>query len=226
MPSTSEPIVQHLRQEFDTLLAYITGPEAGAQTAYTVEVTLFQQLLALGATLLRLFFVTRAAERPAAPVPAPGGPPLTYHDCRPITYYSILGKVRFARHYCAAPGHPGCCPLDVALSLPERGYSDLLREWAAFGTTDASSRESQTGLERILGRKLSLQAIETGVLEDATDVTAFDAQPPAPDTALPLGPILVVQADGKGVPQAQGLAAVPASAWAKGRSAARRRKPS
>src|SRR3712207_6305231 len=94
MPSNSEPIVQHLRQEFDTLLAYVTGPEAGAQTAYTVELTLFRQLLALGATLLRLFFVTRAAARPAAPVSSPGSPPLTYHDCRPITYYSIFGKVR------------------------------------------------------------------------------------------------------------------------------------
>ena len=41
MPSNSEPIVQQVRQEFDTLLAYVTGPEAGAQTAYTVERTLF-----------------------------------------------------------------------------------------------------------------------------------------------------------------------------------------
>ena len=75
MPSNSEPIVQQLRLDFETLLAYVTGPAAGAQTAYTVELTLFRQLLALGATLLRLFFVTRAAERPAAPVPTPGDPP-------------------------------------------------------------------------------------------------------------------------------------------------------
>ena len=91
------------------------------------------------------------------------------------------------------------------MSLPERCYSDLLREWAAFGTTDESYRESQTGLARILGHQLSLQAIETGVREDATDVTAFYAQPPDPSTPVPLGPILVVQADGKGVPQAQVL---------------------
>ena len=224
MPSNSEPIVQQLRQEFDTLLAYVTGPDAGAQTAYTVELTLFRQLLALGATLLRLFFLSRAAERPAAPAPAPGGPPLTYHDCRPITYYSILGKVRFARHYFAAPGHPGCCPLDAALSLPERCYSDLLREWAAFGATDASYRESQTGLERILGRPLSLQALETNMLEDAADVTAFYAQPPAPDTPVPLGPILVVQADGKGVPQAQVLAGVPRERLGKGQKRSKKKE--
>ena len=78
MPSNSEPIVQHLRQEFETLLTYVTGPDSATQTAYTVEVTLFRQLLALGATLWRLFFLSRAAAQPAAPVPAPGGPPLTY----------------------------------------------------------------------------------------------------------------------------------------------------
>jgi hypothetical protein len=33
--------------------------------AYTVERILFQRLLSLGAALLRLFFVTRAAVRPA-----------------------------------------------------------------------------------------------------------------------------------------------------------------
>ncbi len=224
MPSNSEPIVQQLRQEFDTLLAYVTGPDAGAQTAYVVELTLFRQLLALGATLLRLFFLTRAAERPAAPAPAPGGPQLTYHDCRPITYYSIFGKVRFARHYFAAPGHPGCCPLDAALSLPERCYSDLLREWAAFGATDASYRESQTGLERILGHPLSLQALETSMLEDAADVTAFYAQPPAPDTPVPLGPILVVQADGTGVPQAQVLAGVPRERLGKGQKRSKKKE--
>jgi hypothetical protein len=224
MPSNSEPIVQHLRQEFDTLLAYLTGPEAGAQTVYTVELTLFRQLLALGATMLRLFFLSRAAERPAAPVPAPGDPQLTYHDCRPITYFSIFGKVRFARHYFAAPGHSGCCPLDAALSLPERCYSDLLREWAAFGTTDESYRESQTGLERILGRQLSLQAIETTVLEDAVDVTAFYAQAPDPHAPVPLGPILVVQADGKGVPQAQVLADAPRERLGKGQKRSKKKE--
>jgi hypothetical protein len=224
MPSTSEPIVQHLRQEFETLLAYVTGPDSATQTAYTVELTVFRQLLALGATLLRLFFVSRAAERPAAPVPVPSGPTLTYYDCRSITYYSIFGKVRCARHYFAAPGHAGCCPLDAALSLPERCYSDLLREWAAFGTTDASYRESQTALERILGRQLSLQAIETTVLEDATDVTAFYAQLPEPTAPVPLGPILVVQADGKGVPQAQVLAGVARERLGKGQKRSKKKE--
>jgi hypothetical protein len=155
MTPNPEPIVQQLQHEFQNLLAYVMGPDTRSQTTYTVEWTLFQRLLALGAALLRLFFVTRAAVRPTEPVTAPDGTRLTYHDWRPATYYSVFGKVRFERHSFTAPGQEGRCPLDAELSLPARCYSDLLREWAAYGATDASYRESQTVLERILGLPLS-----------------------------------------------------------------------
>jgi hypothetical protein len=82
-----------------------TGPDARTQTAYTVELTLFRRLLALGAALLRLFFLTRAAARPAAPTAA-DGTVLAYHDQRLTTYYSVFGKLRFPRHYFTAAGHP------------------------------------------------------------------------------------------------------------------------
>ncbi len=91
------------------------------------------------------------------------------------------------------------CPLDAALSLPERCYSDVLREWATYGAADGAYRESQTVLERVLGLRLSVQAIETAVAEDAADVAAFMTEPPAAGPA-PAGRLLVVQAAGKGVP--------------------------
>lgn len=203
MTSNPEPIVQQLQHEFQKLLAYVTGPDARSQTAYTVELTLFRRLLALGAALLRLFFITRAARRPAEPVIAPDGTRLTYHDQRPTTYYSVFGKVRFERHSFTAPGKAGFCPLDAELGLPARCYSDLLREWAVYGATDESYRESQTVLERILGLSLSVQALETCVTEAGVDVTTFYEQPAAPTAAVPSGTILVVQADGKGVPMVQ-----------------------
>lgn len=65
------------------------------------------------------------------------------------------------------------CPLDAALSLPPRCYSDLLREWADYGSTDGSYRESGTALAHILGLPVSVQALETAVAEDAQDVDHF-----------------------------------------------------
>jgi hypothetical protein len=202
VPSNATPIVQQVQQDFQALIAYITGPEAHTQTAYIVEVTLFRRLLALGAALLRLFFVTRAAERPTAPRAA-DGTVLAYHDQRLTTYFSVFGKLRFPRHYFTAPGQPGSCPLDAALSLPDHCYSDLLREWTDYDATDGAYRETADTITRILGLDLSMAALETNVREDAQDVAAFYAQPPSATEPAAAGAILVVQADGKGVPMVQ-----------------------
>jgi hypothetical protein len=65
MTSNSQEIVQPVQHDFPALVVYVTGPAARGQTVYAVEVTLFRRLRALGTPLLRLFFVTRAAVRPA-----------------------------------------------------------------------------------------------------------------------------------------------------------------
>jgi hypothetical protein len=203
MTSKPESIVQQLPHEFQNLLTSVTGPDARSQTAYTVELTLFRRLLALGAALLRRFFVTRAAVRPAEPVTAPDGTRLIDHDQRPTMYDSVCGKVRFWRHFFTAPGPHGSCPLDAELSVPARGYSDLLREWAAYGTADESSRESQTVLARILGLSLRVHALARGVTEAGAEVSSFSEPPTDPSAAASSGTILVVPADGQGVPMVQ-----------------------
>src|SRR5215216_3577986 len=106
MPSTTEPIIAQVQQQFQELVTYVTGPETRASTAYEVELALFRRLLALGAALLRLFFVTRAAARPAGPVTGRDGTPLAYHDRRGTTYYSVFGKLRFHCPAYTAPGQP------------------------------------------------------------------------------------------------------------------------
>jgi hypothetical protein len=199
MSSNSVQIVHQLRSEFQELIEYVTGDQSRSRTAYEVELTLFRRLLALGAKLLHLFFVHRAAVRPSGPVYAPDGTELKYHDQRPTSYFSVFGKIRFWRHYFHAPGQEGFCPLDAELSLPSRCYSDLLRDWAEYCITGESYDESIKVLERILTLSIAKRALETGVLEDATDVEAFYEQKAVPPPEYE-GPILVIQADGKGVP--------------------------
>jgi hypothetical protein len=60
-----EPIVQQLPCEFQTLLAYVTGPGAGWQRVDTGEFTRFRRRRALGAALWRRVCGTRAAVRRA-----------------------------------------------------------------------------------------------------------------------------------------------------------------
>jgi len=198
MSSNSAQIIQQIDHDFKNLVEYVTGEGSRSRTAHEVERTLFRQLLALGAQLLRLFFVQRAAVRPSEPV-APDGTRLTYQEKRSTTYFSVFGKVQFRRHYFHWPGQKGVSPLDAELSLPSRCYSDLLRDWAEYCTTNESYDESNRVLKRILGFSISKQALETAVQEDAVDVETFYGQkaPPFPETE---GSILVIQADGKGVP--------------------------
>ncbi len=199
MSSNSVQIVHQLHRNFQELVEYMTSKEAETQTAYEVELTLFRRLLKLGAQLLRLFFVHRAAVRPEEPVYAPDGTGLKYQSVRRTTYYSVFGKVQFKRHYFHTPGQEGFCPLDAELSLPPRCYSDLLRDWAEYCITNESYDESIRVLKHILTLSISKRALEVGVAEDAVDVNAFYEQKSVlpPDAE---GSILVVQADGKGVP--------------------------
>ena len=203
MTSNPAPIVQHVPHDFQHLLAYGTGPKARSQTADTVEWTRCRRRLALGEARLRLFVVTRAAVRPAAPVTAPDGTRLTAHDQRPTTASSVFGKGRVWRHCFTAPGQAGRCPLDAELRLPARCDADRLRAWAVEGTTDASSRERQPRRARSLGLSLSVPAREPCATEAGADVTPFDQPPADPMAAVPAGPILVVPAEGTGVPMGQ-----------------------
>jgi hypothetical protein len=43
MASNSDEIVQQVQDDFQNLLASVTGPDAQGQTAYTVELTLFRR---------------------------------------------------------------------------------------------------------------------------------------------------------------------------------------
>jgi hypothetical protein len=218
-PTAEQSIAQRQvegEQQYGELLAYVTGVGSRTASAYDVELRVFRSVLALGRTLLRLFFEHRAAERPAAPFGS-DGTVLPSHDRRPVTYLSVFGKIVFERHAFTAPGQAMVCPLDAELSLPERCYSDLLREWSGFGSADGSYREGAAFLERILGWPLSVQALETTAREDAVDVAAFYERPveveaPAAEAAT----ILVAQADGKGVTVIQPTPAEPLARRGKG----------
>ena len=60
MASNSKMIIQDIRQEFEMLLDFVTGEQAHQATADQIERGLFKLLLAMGAKLLRLFFMMRS----------------------------------------------------------------------------------------------------------------------------------------------------------------------
>lgn len=199
MSSNSMQMIHQLRADFERLLAWVTGPEAHTATMDQMERSLFRQILRMGFRLLQLFVMVRVEAESHACLTRRGGTRLPYHSQKPREYFSIFGKLGFERAYFYARGQGGHCPLDEALSLPERCYSDLLMESAELLGVEEAYSKGLRGVARLLGLTLPELALETAVAEHSQTVKAYYTQ----KAAFPIaeeGSILVAQADGKGVP--------------------------
>jgi len=199
MPATPTPSVHELRAHFETILEGVLSAEAHTVSADTMERRLLSQLLALGRALFAVFLATRAAATAADVDCDPTGVERPYHSERTRPYLSIFGRVVFARPYFYRTGVGGAAPVDALLSLPATTCSDLVRETAEELGVEGAYHKGLGVLRRLLGLALSTRTLQEQVAEDAPGVEAFYAQqapPPVPAEAA----ILVVQADGKGVP--------------------------
>ena len=199
MTSNSQTIIQDIGQEFEMLLNFVTGEQAHQATADQIERGLFKLLLAMGAKLLRLFFVMRSEACSREPDQTVAGQSLPYERDTKRTYYSIFGKLPLYRPYFYQKSVGGETPLDAALGLGEDSYSDLVREVADYLGVYNVYHKTGDILSRLLGLKLSTGAIESNLADDAADVESYYAQKAAPQP-FEEAQILVIQADGKGVP--------------------------
>jgi hypothetical protein len=198
MTFNSQDIIQQIRAEFEMLLDFATGAEAQTATADRIERGLFRRLLGLGAQLLLLFFVIRAQNCSREPLQKEDGQELPYHAERKRVYSSIFGKIPFWRPYFYKAG-VGEAPLDAALSLGSDRYSDFLREMMEYLAVYVAYGKDTDLLDRFFDLQFSTRVVQQIIDTDAVDVEAFYAQKPPPTPSEEAG-ILVIQADGKGVP--------------------------
>jgi len=223
MSANSTQLIHELRADFETLLNLVSGPTARTATVDQMERSLFRHLLRVGRKLLRLFLACRVQAESHAPQWGWQRQKLPYHAQKAVDYFSVFGKVAVARAYFYAPGQAGKCPLDRALSLPERCYSDLLMECAELLAVDSAYDKAVGVLARLLGVNPSVLAVETAVAEHSQVVSAFYAQQ-EPFPRHEEGPILVAQADGKGVPLVRPEGEVPKVRRGKGDKKTRKKE--
>lgn len=223
MTSNSQTIIQDIRQEFEMLLDFVSGEQAHQATADQIERGLFKLLLAMGAKLLRLFFIIRSEACSREPLQTATGATLEYERDTKRNYYSIFGKLPLYRPYFYQKGIGGQTPLDAALGLGADSYSDLLREVADYLGVYNVYHKSGDILGRLLGLKLSTGAIESNLADDAADVESYYAQNPGPPPAEE-AEILVIQADGKGVPMVLEAPSEPQVRLGKGQKRGRKKE--
>jgi len=166
-----------------------------------VERQLWQTLLALGHTMLESYV--------AAVGPGDVGETLAYagrslrrleapHERR---YVSVFGELTIRRYVYGTreTQKHEVVPTDALLGLPEGDFSQLLQEWDQAFCVQGSYEQSRQTVARVLGIGQSVRSLEQMNLALAQSVEPFrDSQPTPP--AGEEGAILVLTADGKGVP--------------------------
>src|SRR4051794_2018278 len=199
---TPEQAALKAQHQFDALRDYVDRAARDGQRIDTVERELFRQLLGLGHSLLSAFVAQQGDGDLGPQAEAPDGHVARrlpeHHDRR---YVSVFGELTIARVvYGSREGQRiERVPLDERLGLPEGDFSYVLEDWGQRLCLKGSFAEAGRSLEMLLGLKPGARTLEHMSREVAGYAPAFrDALPLPPPEGE--GPLLVVTADGKGVP--------------------------
>lgn len=190
------------QQQFDALRDFVDRAARDGQRIDTVERELFRQLLGLGHTLLSAFVVQQGdGDLGPQAETAEGQIARRLPERHDRRYVSIFGELTITRAvYGSREGQKiERVPRDERLGLPEGEFSYVLEDWSQRLCLRGSFAEAGQSLEMLPGLRLGTRALEgmnRAVAEYAPAFRASSELPP-PDEE---GPLLVVTADGKGVP--------------------------
>jgi hypothetical protein len=199
---TPEQAALKAQVQFDALRDFIQKAAREGQRIDAVERGLMRQLLALGHTLLTAFVAHQGDGDLGPEVETAGGRTARRlperHDRR---YVSIFGELAIDRFvYGTREGQRiERVPLDERLGLPEGEFSYVLEDWSQRLCLKESFAEAGHSLEMLLGLRLRTRTLEHMSRQVAGYAPAFQDALPSPPPQEE-GPLMVVTADGEGVP--------------------------
>lgn len=198
MTFNTKEIIHEVRNEFEDLLDFVTK-EATLTQINEVERGIWQKLLQIGYLLLKTYFQTRCEAYGKEALHTDEGKKISFVAEKERRFYSIFGVMKIARPYFYKKGEGGFSPLDELLGLGSDIYSEMLREMHEELSVHMAYGKAIKFMNRFLTIQLSTRVVQQLVKTDAEDVVAFYDKKEAPSVESE-GGILVVQADGKGVP--------------------------
>lgn len=207
MIMTQEKEFLKAQKQTERLIALVRDAIEEGRRIDEVEKDLFAELLQLGFTLLS-GFVQGHGDGNVGPttVDKEGNTCRRLPEKHTRRYVSIFGELAIERFvYGSREGQKFTArPLDQRLGLPARDFSYLLEDWSQRLCIKEAFGEAQQSLATMLGLKLSVRSLEAmnqRVAEFSDRFRDQQPQPPAEEEAA----ILVVTADGKGVPMRRPL---------------------
>jgi hypothetical protein len=187
---------------FEQMLDFVRQAADDGLRIDSVERDLMRQLLALGYSLLCSFVASQGDGDVGPEVTTPEGDTARRlperHDRR---YMSIFGELTIPRVvYGTREGQKiEWVPLDERLGLPEGDFSYVLEDWGQRLCLKGSFAEAGQSLQMLLGLRLGARALEQMNRVVASYAPSFQDALETPP-ACEEGPLMVVTADGKGVP--------------------------
>jgi hypothetical protein len=197
MVANHKVIVSEFNGLCKDLMRFATGANPG-MSAFQMEMTIFRRILEIGMVAMKAFLTTQAGLYHWSTARHPDGDDLAYSGERPGTYYSIFGEIIFFRSYYCGRGK-GFCPMDGALNIAPKGFSDFVRKMHEELAVQTSYEWATAFLAKYFPLSTSTRAVQEAVLSDSLDAGAYYEQAPAPPICA-MATILAVEADGKGVP--------------------------
>jgi hypothetical protein len=201
MMATEQAILK-ARGQFDEIVNLVREAAERGERIDLVERDLMHSLLALGHSLMTAY-VAQQGDGDCGPesTTAEGATTRRLPEPHDRRYVSIFGELTIRRVvYGTREGQQiKRAPLDEQLGLTEGDFSYVLEDWAQRLCLKESFAEAGHSLEMLLGLRLGRRTLEhmnRAVAEHGPAFRAALETPPAEEE----GPILVVTADGKGVP--------------------------
>jgi hypothetical protein len=163
------------------------------------EKQLLVLMMALGASLIRLFLAARQERFKVQPFLQDGTWRLGSEEAQ-RTLKTVYGEVAYSRHYLIARnGGDGFFPLDAELGLSNDRLSPWMMQWVARLATRMSFAASRMVCKAVLNWSPATETIERVVLGLGRYAAPFVAQQKAPSND---GEVLVIEMDGKCAPTA------------------------
>jgi len=195
-------------KQLEDLVVYVRQATTSNERIDQVERRLMKQLLELGHSLLEAFVAGQGdGDVGATLTTADGQEQGRLPEPHERPYVSIFGELSIRRYvYGTREGQKiEAVPLDARLGLPAGKFSYVLEDWAQrFGVQD-SFAEAGGSLACVLGLHLHVRTLEHMNRELARAAAQPFRASQTPPPAREEGALLVVTADGKGVPMRRPL---------------------
>jgi len=187
------------RERFETVLAWLSGPESAGLTHAELEDHLQVASREVFCQLLQDHLDLRAQREPklAGVVGADQVSRHTIEAGRARTLATVFGDVRVERLAYRACTHADLHPADAALNLPAEQHSHGLRRLAALEAARGSFAEAAWSVAQATGQRLGNRQLEQLTRRAAVDFDDYYATRSQP--LCEAGDVLVLSCDGKGI---------------------------